>query len=650
VIALATAAVALAATVSLLPTYLLSRARSRSHACFERLITTAKGDPLACRPERLSLALARRLPWLEAEASELQASSRHRAQALAYGLATAIMPNAEARARAAGALLGPGALRGGHDPLAPSADRLLGAFHELAAAGPQSHDARLRLLALGSARAIADLHALRALGAGPADQPVTIAIARGALLCLLNEPQPGRQALEQADRTRRQLAPDGRGSARAQLGLLACGGQPANRPTAEAGPYRPAMVALALAKGSVPGRDAAHELLEAPRQPLTGSQRLRIAAPVLDNEQPKAVEALAMFAPRHGPLAALDSEQLHTPWLLLGRTVTDGAVLVDPAAAEQAATHIESLIAALPEGPLACEGAECPLPAALGMPGRILREAARMLWFEAACERARRGDGHATQAAEHARSLTPLHRQHEAAVVELAVGAAERALDALAPSLSALAKLPRVTRTRVLMNQTLALAHLGRFTEAYRSAERAFSEALDADRRPLDSDDPDYASPQIRAADRDAAGWLWGAMALGAGKGGEVSQALAELPEGKLAVLGRWLELAGKDEPHRRPLRWNLSIHAPAVAVLPAVMYVAGRVLPAGDGVEVWLDRLFDAEHRHEPVRAMLARAEAARWRGDAGSERRWLERAARLRDKEVDYRTSVLARLAGLR
>jgi uncharacterized protein HemY len=71
--------------------------------------------------------------------------------------------------------------------------------------------------------------------------------------------------------------------------------------------------------------------------------------------------------------------------------------------------------------------------------------------------------------------------------------------------------------------------------------------------------------------------------------------------------------------------------------------------VPESADVEVWLDRLFDEEHKSQPVRAMLARAEVARWRGDAAAEERWLERAARMRALVRDYPTMLLAHLADL-
>jgi len=59
---------------------------------------------------------------------------------------------------------------------------------------------------------------------------------------------------------------------------------------------------------------------------------------------------------------------------------------------------------------------------------------------------------------------------------------------------------------------------------------------------------------------------------------------------------------------------------------------------------------VFHEEHRAQPVRTMLARAEAARWRDEPAAEQLWLDRATRIRALVKDYPTALLAYTAELR
>ena len=79
-------------------------------------------------------------------------------------------------------------------------------------------------------------------------------------------------------------------------------------------------------------------------------------------------------------------------------------------------------------------------------------------------------------------------------------------------------------------------------------------------------------------------------------------------------------------------------------------MHIVARSVPADADVSVWLDRIFDDEHRKHPLRTMLARAEAARWRGDEDAEKRWRMRARKVFELLSNSRRTLLASLAGLR
>jgi len=646
------------AAVTLLPMYLLSRAKHHASDCFRQIIKTGAGDPDRCLPGPRAIALAERVPWFAGEATQLRQDTAYRAADLTYGQATAIRPNAEARSAAVDGLFrsAPGWFEPRHSVasrLAPW-QALQGAFDDLTRVAVASEDPALRGYAFKSARAIAAIEPLRdlSLGGAPTDH-FALNLARGAMLCMLGETAGGAVALRHADQLVQEHSDEGEGYGRARLALLACGpgaaepGAPPPLPPA----MRAAAAALAASHGTDAGLDEVGALLDDRSAALIGEHRLRIASFLIRETKPDPVAALAILVPRTGPAAKLDLATARTPWVLLDGSTTLAAVLVDPAAAETAAAHLQQLLAALGDEPLRCAGQECPVEVALTMPDRLLREAARMLWFEAAVEHARAGRrDEALGAINHATELTPDRRKHASAAVHLAVGDAEGARQAIAPSLGAKVALPPTLRTRALINEALALAHLGRTKEAHRTAQEAFMAALEADSKPPAEDHPGYAAPQERAADRRAAAWLWAALALEVDQGGETIALLRETGGAELAALAQWLELATMNEEERRPLRWSLRLQRPPSSVLPAVMALAARVAPGDTDREVWLDRLFHDEQRRQPVRGMLARAEAARWRGDPDAERRWLERAARLRKLQVDYPTSLLAHLADLR
>ena len=93
--------------------------------------------------------------------------------------------------------------------------------------------------------------------------------------------------------------------------------------------------------------------------------------------------------------------------------------------------------------------------------------------------------------------------------------------------------------------------------------------------KPTDEDRPGYASPKERAADRQAAAWLWGALALQVDKGAEVIALLRGAQDDELSAVAQWLELGTATEDERRPMRWSLRMSDPQPAVLPAVMVIS---------------------------------------------------------------------------
>lgn len=81
----------------------------------------------------------------------------------------------------------------------------------------------------------------------------------------------------------------------------------------------------------------------------------------------------------------------------------------------------------------------------------------------------------------------------------------------------------------------------------------------------------------------------------------------------------------------------------------PAVFIVVGHAaILAGGDAERFLDARMPDEHRLSRT-MMRARAEAARWRGDAASAKKWDERASAIEALIVDDRTAALAGIAGM-
>lgn len=646
---LAVAAVALTVVLTLMPLYLLSLARAHASQCFEGIVASGNGDPIGCLPPRYQLAPAQRLPWFQHDARQLAADTRYRAALLAYGKATAIHPDPAARKQAAQILLDASTSVDADTGVSPLYE-LWGAFTEVAELGVGSNDRVLRAHAFDSARAVAALDALRTLAVGfDASEHFALNLRRGALSCLMGDADDGARALAAAEQGYRQASKSGEGFELARLALLAC-----NRPSHAGGNAEriqprlyPAMVAMEAARGNADALDRVRSLLEDRERHLIGEHRLRLAAYAIADAKPVAAQALAWLAPRRGPAAKLDVDELRTPWTMFDVTTPTGGVLVHPSITEQAAAHLEGVLQGLSDGPLPCVGDECPVDVALTMPVPILREATRMMWLDSAAERARRGDRDGSLTAlGHADALTPDRRKHQGAAVRLAVGDARGALDACDTALASVGGSGRA-RSRILLDKALALAHLGKTPAAYRAAEDAFTAALATDES---SEDDASVTKELLLQDRLTAAWMWGAMSLAADEGGKVITLLQGSAIDDLALLSVWLGHARRPEAERLKERWNLSMRDPPMAVLPAAMFIVGRIVPADADTEVWLDRVFHDVHRRQPMLSMLARAEAARWRGDASAERVWRQRAESIHALTTDYPTAVLAQLAELR
>jgi hypothetical protein len=417
--------------------------------------------------------------------------------------------------------------------------------------------------------------------------------------------------------------------------------------------FRPALVALEAGSGTAASRDLVLDALDAKSAKVTGETRLRLAPIAIGSEvtEEDALAALAVLAPRHGSQpATLETDVVRSPWTLVASRIPSQLVLPRPSLSAATATSLESVLDTVPAKRTACVGDECPVEAALEMPRRVLREGTRALWLDVAAYYARSGQkAKALDAVERATALTPARRRHQSAPILLAVGDAEGALALLEPDVQDIRRYKPSVQIPLLINHALALAHLGKFERAYESAELSYTTAREAKQGVSAVSDAGYGSGLVDE-DRLAAAWLWAALAIKTGRAGDIQRLFADDPDPKSRAVATWLELATKPEPERRALRWNATLREPSGAVLPAVVYAVSQAVPSDSDVDVWLDRIFHRAHRAEPLRTMLARAEAARWRGDAGSERMWLERAARMRGLYDDYASTLLAHIAEIR
>jgi hypothetical protein len=637
---LGVALIVAAAIVTVLPYYALQSATRDSDACFTTIAQTGTGDPARCVPASWALSLGERVPWFRANVIALRAKALGTAATLAYSLATAATPDRAARAAAAERIH---ELAG--QPLAaalpmPGHEALAGAFDALTVFGTASDDKQLRRLAFGAARAAGDPKALRSLAlGGDASDAALLNLERGAALCLTGARAEGQRTLGAADASRRARRPGEHGFDAARLALFACGADgaiavDARNVTASA---IPALVALEAHRGTVSGLDRARTLLlEADAKPaLTALERLRLAARVVAHDRPTLVVTLATLVPLRGATAAVAPAPYRTPWTLLDADASpvdeDGprpSVLAAPDAQVATADYLETKLSTVDhDEALECDGDECPAARALERPAEVARELIFALRLDAAAEFARRGQTELAAAQAHAAyERAPLSMRELVAPVFLLVGEAEAALAAYRDG----GKTPRA-----LIGAALALGSLGRFDDARQVADEA---AENLRRKPTDD------------ADIVAVAWLQAAMALSSDGAVTLVEQLEGSDDRELALVAEWLSSSLNSEERRRPLREGMRLTRPPIAVLPAVVHVAVHVLPHNVDASVWLDRVFDDVHRATPTTAWLARAEAAKWRGDQTAAEQAQERGDRLRRLVTDDAQSLLALFARLR
>ncbi|MCC6623889.1 MAG: hypothetical protein IT385_21700 [Deltaproteobacteria bacterium] len=506
-----------------------------------------------------------------------------------------------------------------------------GASEELLAAADRARTLADHARALDAALALGDVERARALARATeheAYRPGTTPRSfeknddraereRGATLCLLGLESAGRAALERADDRTTERSPDEAARLEHEVALLACGGPPRLRSIVAPDHVMATRVAL-LALGA-PRDDRGADVDE-----ILNERHLHA-----DLE-----DTLALLGLRHEarPLGA--AELLAATLDIHGGSLL-GGVVFDPWRVVGAARAAREL-AATPIGPIVVRD-RSEQRVVIDDAASALRDQAATAEIVAALRFASLGrDADALSAIERRLASEPTVGGDAPliATVLTRIGHAERALEV---ARRARAEHPedRALSAALDTQEARALAALGRYAEALPLALRAHEAAIAARREAAASDSP-------RAAERpfEESSWLVLALALRSG-GDAPTLALAEEPRA-------WFD-AARTPIASRPERWALEgpwLFTDGDALGP-MLYLIGASAP-GD-VERWLDHRASL-HRAGPLAMMQAgRAEAARWRGDEATARTWRDRRARVLGLVTDYRSALLAGVAGI-
>ncbi|MGE0323780.1 MAG: hypothetical protein AB7K71_14480 [Polyangiaceae bacterium] len=583
--------------------------------CWGTLRNTARGDAWACEAQSERwLGIASTLPWTRSNALKTRADLRIRAAELELFVATRGQPSRERRSVAAIRLLERG-------ELTPAASAALqsGAYPELVAFANQYHD-RLdpmgRDLALNAALIEVNSAALRRLLATapgrelPGEPQRTVALA--CALLPQSELRPWLDSVE------------GRDPALSE----ACGGVPHPQPVE----------------------------LE-----LTAEQRLSEVAGQLSElspKQPVAVRArlaLSILAPRstHPERTRLEPPRWYAP----GDVLLPLPVAVSSEALDAAATQLD-VILDTDLGPALEAGADTD-PSGKLFPKETLERGRLSLRMYALAVALRQG-------------------KHELARTQLSL-ASSRAIGGFELSLAAAHLALREPRAALRLNQRHR-AGFGASTSleesAQRSLQQAYAENELGDRaaaylaalRGKRLCDASKSATQLAQAGEEDGGqrtspvsgcadveWALAATSIAARQLKALPEPLDlnKLVTGDIQVesgsLDLWRTLAITPEAARRPLRVRLRRPAVSSRWQAFGYQLAGEVVRDAGEVDVWLDASA-GQHRPGALLAyFVARASAARWRGDAEADRNWQARAGRATALGVDARTSYLLAQAGL-
>lgn len=269
-------------------------------------------------------------------------------------------------------------------------------------------------------------------------------------------------------------------------------------------------------------------------------------------------------------------------------------------------------------------------------PADSLKRYARDYWFQATLVRAAERQGlRAVEDAKHALALD--EKDETLSIIVPPLLACGRYSDAanLMASHHGPGTHGKYDPVLLTLSRTLIAAHDGKWNDVARLSSKLASLG-----HQYSSAKPKFAKVMI-----DSALWLGLSSAFVLHK--------ADTPDTNDATnqaISRWRKLVETPEATRSRRRWDLPLptHELTSPVLPALLYVMSEAAPKN--AETWLDsRLPVLTDRRDTDLMLRARAEAARWRGDAKAEKLWNQRASQLEEFLATPRGRVLATLAGL-
>lgn len=592
------------------PPWLVRRADKAAGRCIEHVEQNA-GDPAECAPG-LGLSVAGVFPHAKPEAAKTRAKIERSVARIQLERAMKRGPDAAGRSQALRAFI---AARGDNS----IADWLVdvGALPELAALDVgntpsyRRHPAAFAALALGD---VANARAKLATGTFAAERP---AIETGALACLLGEHERGLALLAWADRRGRLDGSDA--DAAARIAAIHCGGTEDKLgydPMAVSSAYElEPLIARAFDPAFQKGRRTTVGLTLVGETTIFAPTRLATIALAAGSEQELGLQKLLeVIAPDFQPFG-FSQPLAATPWSVLADDATGygSTSHVPPSWLELAAERCAKAAATAP-AKLDFEMSRID-GAALAKPREHLRAAAIGLYKYAAMFRIRMGHRAGAKAAiERARALDPA--QLGIAPLLLAAGDPKGALasiDAWQAAHGATAD--ALGRDVAGINQVLALLALGDAAKAHATAKT------------------------LKSAEGH---WLLLATSILTKQPIQPNDFVRaeetyELTSGVVATA-----IVKKQIP---PTTKALT---KGDSVLPAAVFViAHAARAAGANPDVVLDDYFDDElaSRH----FAYARAEAARWAGEAETAKLWQTRGETIEKLFATDAAAALATIAGI-
>jgi hypothetical protein len=658
------AAAAVTLALTWLPKKLIDSAVDAKKACFEAL--DERGDAADCS-QGGKLFWPKLVPWHRERALRVERGIEHSVAARALTQVVAVRTDAAQRDVLA-RQLGTDA-----DALANTLWTLkdAGAFEVMAGLSSYGRE----VWPLNAAVTMGDRERVLAWAGRPSldAHAYEVNLRRGAWLCLLGETKQGVEALALAD-AQYGAKVSGGGWLQARAAGVACGAGEAELDARLVVSF--GVEAMRRVRLLDPAWQAGHRLAVIDRllsktEYQSDSDRMAAVALAIAGREYSLPDLLTLVASNRRAPLSLALDEITTPYSALAARELQNEV-VSPDWLEAAARKLEATAAsAPPKLEVDPERVIGPSDAAAADPPRTLRRAARLMWLRAARiavgngwnERARAALARADAAADSGAAWlsAPLH---------IAAGQAAVAERLLAPVVSAadFAQQTPLDRSLALLGHAWALTELGQLDEALAAAKAAHAATGDLDKA-MDADSSAMfarlgVAPFGDASKlRERTAWFLAALLLRTGKVEPIDglpDAPATLPDfafdAPFETIAGYLHIARLSEAQRAAERGRAPHYVNIGAsfqVLPAVFYVLGQAA-AGADVEVWLDHLLarlhlDVSSSYTTRALLMARADAARWRGDEEAAKKWQARAAFLYSVIKDDRAAVVAQAAGL-